>query len=107
LTGKAPPWRESALNDAAFAYAQIERLYATLRQDVVVGPRLVASSAVTTLEVAAEDLLEARRSLDVDEIYVRSLLRGSGPTSVGQGLLVQHGSAWRVNAREELLDAFR
>lgn len=107
LTGTAPPWRESALNDAAFAHAQIESLYAALRQDVVVGPRLVASSAVTTLEVAAEDLLEARRSLDVEEIYVRSLLRGSGPTSVGQGLLVQHGGEWRVNAREELLDAFR
>jgi beta-glucosidase/6-phospho-beta-glucosidase/beta-galactosidase len=107
LTGKAPPWRESALNDAAFAHAQIERIYAALREDVVVGPRLVTSSAVTTLEVAAEDLLEARRSLDVEEIYVRSLLRGSGPTSVAQGLLVQHGSAWRINAREELLDAFR
>jgi beta-glucosidase/6-phospho-beta-glucosidase/beta-galactosidase len=107
LTGTAPPWRESALNDAAAAYAQIERIYAALRRDAVVGPRLIPSSAVTTLEVAAEDLLEARRSLDVEEIYVRSLLRGSGPTSVSQGLLVQHGNEWRVNAQEELLDAFR
>ncbi len=107
LTGTAPPWRQSAVNDAAFAHAQIERIFTSLRADEVVGPRLVASSAVTTLDVATEDLLEARRSLDVDEIYVRSLLRGSGPTSVAQGLLVQHGSEWRINASDELLDAFR
>ena len=107
LTKKAPPWRESAVKDAAFAHAQIERVFAALRADELVGPRLVASSAVTTLEVAAEDLAEARRSLDVEEIYVRSLLRGSGPTSVAQGLLVQHGSEWRINAPAELLDAFR
>ncbi|MGA7836264.1 MAG: family 1 glycosylhydrolase [Acidimicrobiales bacterium] len=107
LTGAAPPWRQSAVNDAAFAHAQIERIFSSLRADEVVGPRLVASSAVTTLDVAVEDLLEARRSLGVDEIYVRSLLRGSGPTSVAQGLLVQHGREWRINASSELLDAFR
>jgi beta-glucosidase/6-phospho-beta-glucosidase/beta-galactosidase len=107
LTEKAPPWRQSAVNDAAFAHAQIERIFSSLRGDDVVGARLVTSSAVTTLDVAVEDLLEARRSLDVDEIYVRSLLRGSGPTSVARGLLVQHGSEWRINAPDELLEAFR
>lgn len=107
LTGTAPPWRQSAVNDAAFAHAHIERIYSTLRDDQIVGPRLVSSSAVTTLEVAAEDLREARHSLEVDEIYVRSLLRGSGPTALSEGLLVQHGTTWRVNASSELLDAFR
>jgi beta-glucosidase/6-phospho-beta-glucosidase/beta-galactosidase len=107
LTKKAPPWRESAIKDAAFAHAQIERVFSSLRDDQLVGPRLVASSAVTTLDVAAEDLADARQSLDVEEIYVRSLLRGSGPTSVAQGLLVQHGDEWRINAPAELLDAFR
>jgi beta-glucosidase/6-phospho-beta-glucosidase/beta-galactosidase len=107
LTRTAPPWRESAVKDAAFAHAQIERVLSSLREDELVGPRLVTSSAVTTLDVAPEDLADARRSLDVEEIYVRSLLRGSGPTSVAQGLLVQHGSEWRINAPAELLDAFR
>jgi beta-glucosidase len=107
LTRKAPPWRESALKDAAFAHAQIAQVCSTLRDDELVGPRLVTSSAVTTINVAADDLAEARRSLGVEEIYVRSLLRGSGPTSVAQGLLVQHGSEWRINATPELLDAFR
>lgn len=107
VTGKAPPWRESAVNDASYAHAQIERITSLLREDEHVGPRLVATSAVTTLEVAPENLAEARRSLGVDEIYVRSLLRGSGPTSLSEGLLVQHGGTWRVNASDELLDAFR
>ena len=99
LTRKAPPWRESAVKDAAFAHAQIERIF-------YVAARRRARRASTRgvqcgndLDVAAEDLAEARRSLEVEEIYVRSLLRGSGPTSVAQGLLVQHGSEWRINAR--------
>jgi beta-glucosidase/6-phospho-beta-glucosidase/beta-galactosidase len=105
LTGAAPPWRKSALKDASFAHAQIGRLIEALRVDEVVGPRLMTSSTVMTLDVAPEDLVAARQSLDVEEIYLRSLLRGSGPTSVAMGLLVQHGGEWRVNATEELLGA--
>lgn len=107
LTGTAPPWRKSAPGDAAFAHRQIERITAALGVDDAVAPRLVATSAVATLALAPAELIEARRTLDVAEIYVRSLLRGSGPTSVAQGLLARHGGAWRVNAPEELLDAFR
>lgn len=107
LAGTAPPWRRSALKDASFANAQIEGLITALRADEVVGPRLVRSSAVTSLDEASEDFVEIRGSLDVDEIYVRSLLRGSGPTSVGAGLLAQHGDEWRVNAPEDLLNALR
>ncbi len=107
LRAAAPPWRRSALREASFANAQIAGLIDTLRADEVVGPRLVASSAVTTLDQAPDDLARARASLDVDEIYVRSLLRGSGPTGVARGLLVQHGSHWLVNASEELLNVLR
>jgi beta-glucosidase/6-phospho-beta-glucosidase/beta-galactosidase len=107
LAGTAPPWRRSALTDASFANAQIEGLLDALGANVVVGPRLVRSSAVTSLDAAPENIVEARRSLDVDEIYVRSLLRGSGPTSTGAGLLALHGDEWRVNAPEELLSALR
>lgn len=107
LAGTAPPWRRSALTDAGFANAQIEGLVGALEVDEIVGPRLVRSSAVTSLDVAPEDLIEARRVLDVEEIYVRSLLRGSGPTSTSTGLLALHGNEWRVNAPEELLSALR
>jgi len=107
LTGTAPPWRRSAWTDAGFANAQIEGLVSALGVEEIVGPRLVRSSAVMSLDVAPEDLMVTRRSLDVEELYVRSLLRGSGPTSTRAGLLALHGNEWRVNAPEELLSALR
>jgi len=107
LSGSAPPWRRSAFTDAGFARAQIEGLIDALGADEIVGPRLVRSSAVTSLDVAPEDIVATRRSLAVDELYVRSLLRGSGPTSASAGLLALRGDEWRVNATEELLSALR
>jgi beta-glucosidase/6-phospho-beta-glucosidase/beta-galactosidase len=107
LVGAAPPWRRSALEDASFANAQIRSIMAALAEDHVVAPRLVQRSATVSLDASSEELQEARRRADVDELYVRSLLRGSGPTSVSTGLLSQLDSEWRVNAREELLRALR
>jgi beta-glucosidase/6-phospho-beta-glucosidase/beta-galactosidase len=107
LSASAPPWRRSALVDAGFAHAQIEHVMDGFRADDVVGAKLVTSSVVTSLEVAPEDLLAARRSCAGSEIYVRSLLRGSGPTRASAGLLVQHANQWRVSAPEELLGALR
>jgi beta-glucosidase/6-phospho-beta-glucosidase/beta-galactosidase len=107
LKASAPPWRRSALSSAGFAHAQIEHITELLRHDDVVGPRIVASSGVATLDLAPEDLAQARETMDVAEIYVRSLLRGSGPTAVSAGLLVQHAGQWRVNAPAELLRVLR
>ena len=107
LKASAPPWRRSALSSAGFAHAQIEHITDLLRADDIVGPRIVASSAVATLDLAPEDLATARDTMDVAEIYVRSLLRGSGPTAVSAGLLVQHAGEWRLNAPEELLRVLR
>jgi len=107
LQATAPPWRRGALREAGFAHAQIEGLMDTLRADQVVGPRLVASSAVMTLDQAPGDIARARNSIEVEEIYVRSLLRGSGPTRAARGLLVRHDGQWRVDASEELLDVLR
>jgi beta-glucosidase/6-phospho-beta-glucosidase/beta-galactosidase len=107
LLGTAPPWRKSALKDASFAHAQIESIAGALSEDDIVGPRLVRASAMVSLDASPEDIVSARNAPNVDELYVRSLLRGSGPTSVGTGLLVQHAHEWRVNATEELLGALR
>jgi beta-glucosidase/6-phospho-beta-glucosidase/beta-galactosidase len=107
LEATAPPWRRGARKDAAFAHAQIEGLLAALGADPVVGPRLVKTSAAITLNVAPDDLVKARHSTDVDELYVRSLLRGAGPTGVARGLLVRHGDEWRVDAPQDLLNALR
>jgi beta-glucosidase/6-phospho-beta-glucosidase/beta-galactosidase len=107
LRASAPPWRKSAHTDAGFAHAQIAAIERTLAEDEVVGPRLVTSSATLSLDVAPEVIADARANLAVQEIYLRSLLRGSGPTSVAAGLLVHQGDHWRVQAPEELLAALR
>jgi beta-glucosidase/6-phospho-beta-glucosidase/beta-galactosidase len=107
LKASAPPWRRSALTSATFAHAQIEHITDLLRHDDVVGPRIVESSAVAMLDLAPEDLMKARETMEVSEIYLRSLLRGSGPTAVSAGLLVQHAGQWRLNAPEELLRVLR
>lgn len=107
LSASAPPWRRSALSEASFAHAQMGRIVDELREDDVVGARLVTSSMVVSLDNGPEDLLTARSSPPGVEIYVRSLLRGAGPTSVSTGLLVQSGGHWRVGASEELLSALR
>lgn len=107
LRSSAPPWRRSALSDAAFAHAQIARITDDLRVDDLVGAKLVPSSVVMTLDAAPEDILIARNSHGGSEIYLRSLVRGSGPTRVSAGLLAQHGGHWRVSASEELLSALR
>jgi len=78
-----------------------------LFDDEIVGPRLVRRSAVISLDAALPDLVAARSASDVDELYVRSLLRGSGPTSVSVGLLSTRAGEWRVSADEELLSALR
>jgi beta-glucosidase len=107
LRQSAPPWRKSALKDASFAHAQIAAIEDALRADDSVAATLVATVATLDLDVAPEVLRDAREHLEVDEIYLRSLLRGSGPTSVMNGLLVRHGERWRVQAPEELLAALR
>ncbi len=107
LAGTIPPWRQSALRDAGFAHAQVGAIIESLRADDLVGPHLVESNATTSLDVAADELVELRETLDVEELYVRSLVRGSGPTAAARGLLAQHGDAWQLNAPDELLDALR
>jgi hypothetical protein len=78
-----------------------------LAEDSLIGAKLVTSSAVLTLDVAPEDVLAARSTYAGSEIYLRSLVRGSGPTRVSAGLLALHGDTWRVSASEELLGALR
>ena len=107
LSASAPPWRRSALTDASFAHAQIGRIVSELNEDEVVGVKLVPSSTVVSLDGEIEDLQAARNLSPGTEIYVRSLLRGAGPTSVSTGLLVRSGGQWRVSASDELLSALR
>jgi hypothetical protein len=90
----APPWRRGARVDAEFARAQIESISAILRADPLVGPKIVGSTSEVS---AGSDLSEIKAafSRDCDELYVRSLVRGHGPTK-SAGLLRKTADGWQL-----------
>jgi len=105
LDASAPPWRRKAHVDAELARAQIQTIHAALGDDAVVGPKLVATTRSVRVDQRREQIHSAL-DVECDELYVRSLVRGHGPTA-SAGLLVRRGDDWRVQASEELLDVLR
>ncbi|MDE3223604.1 MAG: hypothetical protein KGL79_09235, partial [Acidobacteriota bacterium] len=55
----------------------------------------------------AAQLRAARADASLDEVHLRSLVRGVGPTAAKAGLLARDGASWRVEASEELVLAWR
>ena len=102
LDSSAPPWRHGARVDAEMAHDQINAILAALWNDSVVGPRIVATSASVRIDQPIAQV-SAALATECDELYVRSLVRGHGP-SAGAGLLVKRTDGWCVEAPEELLD---
>jgi len=105
VDSSAPPWRRGAREDAALARAQIESIQATLRDDSIVGPLIVATTANVSVDQPLAQIDSALRS-ECDELYVRSLVRGHGP-SASAGLVVRGSDGWRVSASPELLEVLR
>jgi beta-glucosidase/6-phospho-beta-glucosidase/beta-galactosidase len=106
LEGSAPPWRRGAADDAASARAQIGAIVRTLREDPFVGARMLSDTMVISLDRSSDEVLARRaRAADCEEIYVRSLVKGTGPTCAPAGLLVKHSGQWSVSASAELLGA--
>ena len=106
LEGSAPPWRRGAVEDAASARRQIDAIVATLREDPVVGAKMLGATRTITLDRSPEEILAERaRAGDCEEIYVRSLVKGAGPTSAPAGLLVARAGQWSVCASPDLLSA--
>ena len=106
LEGSAPPWRRGAVEDAASARRQIDAIVATLREDPVVGAKMRGATRTITLDRSPEEILAERaRAGDCEEIYVRSLVKGAGPTSAPAGLLVARAGQWSVCASPDLLSA--
>ena len=104
LEGSAPPWRRGARRDATAAAAQLARLEEELRRDRDVGPRTVATFRTVEVNAPLADIARSRRA-DVSELYLRSLVRGHGPTRAAAGLLAEVDGGWRVNAPDDLLAA--
>lgn len=102
----APPWRRGASDDAASARTQIDGILRSLRADPAVGPKMVGATHTLGLELSPDRIARERSNAEnCEEIYVRSLVKGFGPTSGPGGLLARRGDEWVVSATPELLSA--
>ncbi len=100
VDGSAPPWRHGASSDAQRAAQQIAEITRVLQTDAIVAAKLVRCSL--TLELDSDQIGNARARGDVDELHVRSLVRGSGPSAARNGLIAKHDGAWVVTSPEAL-----
>ena len=108
LDASSPPWRRGAHEDARSAHANLDAILATLHRDAVVGSRLVGATSTISLDSEPDELARQRaNAADCQEIYVRTLVRGTGPTSASVGLLVQHGERWSRGPAAALLSVLR
>ena len=48
-----------------------------------------------------------RSATGLDEVHVRSLVKGSGPGAARAGLLAKHNGEWTVIAAPEVLEVLR
>ncbi|MHB1088828.1 MAG: hypothetical protein ACYC19_08720, partial [Acidimicrobiales bacterium] len=64
--------------------------------------RLVTSSR--SVEVTSAELLDVGATDDCDQLYIRSLVRGVGPTAARAGLLSKHEGRWRISGAPEVLE---
>ncbi len=101
LTGTAPPWRRAARHDVSSALEQMARIRTVLSEDSTIGPLLVNNPL--TLGLDPDALAEALRTTS-DEIHLRSLVKGVGPTQAPEGLLARHNGVWRVVPGTEILE---
>ena len=105
LHASAPPWRCAAREDAQSARAQIAGISEALYADPLVGPRLVRAHRTAAINIPADELRAARDGCQPgEELYLRSLVRGAGPTCAPAGLLDYHEGRWRAG---ELAAALR
>ncbi len=105
LLGTTPPWRTRASADATDASAQVHHVRQLLAASEVVGPRLVTHYATLSLDQSFEEFARVASTPHLEEIYVRALVRGSGPTAAPAGLLERRDDGWVASASSELLVA--
>lgn len=105
LKATLPPWRRGARADATRVRAQIDNILNQLTTDPLVQQRLVTSSRC--VEVTSAELFDHEAMAGYDQIYIRSLVRGVGPTASRGGLIALHEGQWRISASPELLEVLR
>ncbi len=104
VTGAAPPWRREARADARDAHDQVRGVVEALESDPAIAPRRASGRAVS-LETPPRELADLAR--EGGDLYLRSLVAGSGPTGSRTGLLVRRADAWVPGPAAALLAALR
>ncbi len=80
-----PPWRRGGLLDAESAAKNLDAIEAQAHAS---SPLFVTSASIDLDEV------DEVSNYDVDEVHVKSLVRGAGPLRSGRGLLARRGAHW-------------
>lgn len=108
LNETAPPWRRGASDDAASARRQIDEILRQLRADDEVGPKMVGATSTISLDLTSDECAGARTAARVcEEVYVRTLVRGRGPSAGAPGLLERNGDGWSPSNSVQLLKVLR
>ena len=108
LNETAPPWRRGASDDAASARTQLDEILRQLRADEVVGPKMVGATATISLGLTSDECaVERIAATDCEEIYVRTLVRGHGPSAGPPGLLERNENGWSASTSAQLLEVLR
>lgn len=81
-----PPWRRHARDDAHRVARNLETIDRAVR-------RASRATFATSVNVELDEVTTAR-TWDVDEVHVRSLVRGTGPLATARGLVARRGSEW-------------
>jgi hypothetical protein len=100
ITASAPPWRSRATQDASYAHTQVERIRHALATSPDCRDRLLSSFLevpVLADDAAMRAVLGATSA--PEEVHLRSLVGGTGPTASAAGLVRRVNGQWRADAR--------
>ncbi|MBW4030167.1 MAG: hypothetical protein HIU57_05745 [Acidobacteria bacterium] len=84
--GAGPPWRRGAREDARSASRNLDEIARAVAGDD--GVAFVTSAAVELDEVSSAPVA------GVDEVHVKSLVRGVGPLASARGIVARRGDRW-------------
>ncbi len=108
ITEKTPPFRRGAVADAHSARRQIAVIERELRADDTLRELLRPRHRDVPAVIPASAMREVLDSTAANEqIHLRSLVRGSGPTASASGLLERRNGVWVTVAPSELIELLR
>jgi hypothetical protein len=108
LHASAPPWRRAAGADATSATGNLRTITERLSEIATLMSRSPGRFVEVPLvsEAAAMSALLAQWS-DVDEVHLRSLVRGAGPGASPLGLLARHDGSWQREVPGQIAELWR